>query len=168
MDKTCFGELFGLLSLEKDVLLKLLSASSRKKAAVISGDLELLKVSLREEETLTEELAGLENDRAALSEKLSLSFGAGGRKLSLKDLADLTEDPELKKKMLSVRDELGGLVGIQKKNNRVNRELILRKQKYTSEMLRAMLRPEGTGAVYNCSGKIGDGPGDAGIFDRCV
>lgn len=168
MEETCFNGLLGLLSREKEILLNMLSASSRKKAAVISGDIELLRRFVQEEEALTEELGRLEEDRAALSESLTRSLGINGRVLSLTELAGCTEDPEIKKDLLSVRDELTGLVGIQKKSNCLNRELIRRKQKYTTEMLGALLHSEQADSVYNCSGTIGAGTPGAGLFDRSV
>lgn len=153
---------------ERDVLIQLLSISERKKAFIIGGNVKKLGGLLEDEGVLSDELSELEEKRAVLTDALAEWYGCRDRKMTLAQIADMTEDPEIKEKLLAVRAELNGILRKQKRYNKANQELLKRKKSYIDVMLGVLMQEEPIGDTYDSTGCVGNRYRNAGLFDQSV
>ena len=161
-------EIVDVFAEERDILIQLLSISEQKKTFIIGGDVKKLGSLLEDEVVLSDKLSALEEKRVALTGTLVERYGCRDREITLAQIADMTEDPRVKKKLLAVRAELNGMLRKQKRYNKTNQELLKRKKSYINFMLGVMLQDEPIGGTYDITGCIGNRHQNAGLFDQSV
>ncbi len=153
---------------EKEILSSLLSISEEKKGFIIGGDVIKLDSLLERETELSGQLSALEEDRMALTNGLAQKLEYRDKSLTLEKIAELTKDPVVKSKLLKIRSEFSQMLKKQKKYNRTNQELLLRKKNYINVMLGALLQEQPLDATYDTAGYVGNRYQSTGLFDQCI
>jgi flagellar biosynthesis/type III secretory pathway chaperone len=168
METPLIKALIDIFTEEKELLARFLSVSEQKKALIITEDVKKLGGLLETEAALTGQLSGLEEKRAALAAALERQLGHTNGSLTLARLAELTQDPRIREKLLALRNELSDLLKKQKRVNRTNQELISRKKDYIGLMLGVLLQEEPLDGTYDSSGCTGSRCQSSGLFDQSV
>ncbi len=168
MDERTIIEIWKVFTREKEVLKQMLSLSEQKKAAIIGGDVKKLGLFLESEEVLAYDLGDLEQRRIVLTEALAGQLGENGRKLTLLEIAGMTESPADQNRLHTLRTELIGMLKKLERLNKTNRELLRRKMNYIDTMLGLLVQDEPIGGTYDSTGYLGGRYRSTGLFDQSI
>ncbi|MGE4484068.1 MAG: flagellar protein FlgN [Oscillospiraceae bacterium] len=158
--------LIEVLQREKEIYAGLLSISEDKKSLIVAGDTGKLSSMLKEETDLADEARTLEEKRIAIADSLAGQLGFQEDEISLRALAESTDDPALKIKLIRLRSDISEIVTKLVKYNNINKTLIKQRSDYVGAMLGSIIKSEPFGSFYNRGGSAGVYNTGAGFFDR--
>ena len=124
---------------EKELYEQIYSLSLKKKATIIKGDVDLLKNTVEDEQSLLEKACEIEERRQRLSEELFERHGIPRDKRIVDRLAEHENEAD-GQKLLDISSELRQIVNRQKRVNDINRKLINTQLEYLELSLDSILR----------------------------
>lgn len=156
-----YGLIETLKKQEETANLLLLKASEKEKA-LLDDDLDALKEILELEEDTVSEFEQLEKSRMSQTTQLLSLLDNASKGMSLREIADIIDDPAASKQLNETRIELAEVVtALRDKNIALNRVLAV-KNEYADMMLGALTgEASATTRTYTESGDLGLPPDPA-------
>ncbi|MBR4953691.1 MAG: flagellar export chaperone FlgN [Oscillospiraceae bacterium] len=149
-------------------MLCLMQCALEKEKALREDDITLLKDIIEREEDIVGACALLEKKRIAQTAQLVSGLGLGEEEASLRRIAEMIADEDIKSAMLEVGDKLNETISALRDKNDMLSEVIKLKNDYAEVVLEALTTGDDTARNYNASGMIEkqseDSPGVVEFF----
>lgn len=147
-------------------LISTLTALSRQKETYLTtGDIENLRAATEKEEELIADLGKLERDREICTGALSEAIGAFDKGSTLSELADHIADPVVRRRLVTLKDEMNKAVSALAAQNEKLGELLALQIDYTTYMLNLFYMPKSKSHTYDFQGSRTEGGGALSFLD---
>lgn len=149
-------------------MLHLMQCALEKEKALREDDITLLKDIIEREEDIVGTSALLEKKRIAQTAQLVSELGLGEEDASLRRIAEMIADEDVRSALLEVGDKLNETVSALRDKNDMLSEVIKLKNDYAEVVLEALTTGDDNARNYNASGVIEkaseDSPGVVEFF----
>ncbi|MBR5261428.1 MAG: flagellar export chaperone FlgN [Oscillospiraceae bacterium] len=149
-------------------MLRLMQCALEKEKALREDDITLLKDIIEREEDIVGACTLLEKKRISQTAQLVSGLGLGEEEASLRRIAEMIADEDIKSAMLEVGDKLNETISALRDKNDMLFEVIKLKNDYAEVVLEALTTGDDTARNYNASGMIEkqseDSPGVVEFF----
>lgn len=164
------NDLQKILQAQRELTDQLLACGKREEAALIAGDLDVLRETVEGQEEISLRLEEQERLRVQKARSLTALLGIQHDNASLKEIGELLPDPEAGERLKQTGKALAESVRMTKAENHTVKEILLLKNDYTNTMLRLLTSNEDCRSQsYDMHGGIKKAYSeDGGIYEALI